>query len=309
MIVPLPSHGRPLGALLLARRRESPAFSDEEVSLAEELGRRAAIAFENARMYADIRAALQMRDEFLSIASHELRTPLTALQLYLQRLEQLWRSLGADGGNSAQVREKLAGATRQAVRLSRLVENLLDVSRISSGRLEVTREPVNLASAVDEVVDRFRDAASRVGCELRFCAKAQPSGRWDRVRLEQILDNLLSNALKYAPGHPITVTVEEHDESAFVHVRDEGIGIPREDAQRIFGRFERAVPVEHYGGLGLGLYIAQQIAEAHGGRILVESEPNRGSTFTVELPLRNQDERERKSLAPEVHSQDAVATN
>ncbi len=135
------------------------------------------------------------------------------------------------------------------------------------------------------MVDRFREEAARVGTELRLTSEGPVQGAWDRLRLEQVMDNLLTNALKYAPGKPVEVSVRAEDGWARFTVRDHGIGIAQEDVDRIFGRFERAVPLAHYGGLGLGLYLVQQFVHAHGGRIRVQSARGEGSTFTVELPL------------------------
>jgi len=146
-------------------------------------------------------------------------------------------------------------------------------------------EEVDLIGLVAEMLDRHRHVAESAGCVVAMETNGDVRGRWDRLRLEQLMTNLLSNAIKYGPGAPIKITVARAGGDARVSVRDEGIGIGREDLGRIFDRFERAVSSQHYGGLGLGLYIAREIAEAHGGRIEVASEPGKGSTFTVWLPI------------------------
>jgi signal transduction histidine kinase len=181
-------------------------------------------------------------------------------------------------------REKLAAGLdtleRQTERLARLVSDLLDVSRITAGKLTLHREAVDLAEIAREMVERYA-GASRSRIELR----AVPTlGNWDRVRLEQVATNLLANAVKYGEGKPIEVVVEPTDAGAVLVVRDRGIGIAPQDVERIFGRFERAISSTSYGGLGLGLYIAQQIAVAHGGKISVASAPGQGATFTLALP-------------------------
>jgi PAS domain S-box-containing protein len=227
-------------------------------------------------------AAIKLRDEFLSVASHELRTPLSALQLQLQSAN---RVLGDRTASIERIAGKVAAAVRQTERLGGLVDTLLDVSRLATGRLELNRERFELAAAVGEVVERFREEAAQSGITLSLDASARAAGTWDRLRIEQVVTNLISNAIKYAPRSAIEVRVSTDDEFARVVVRDHGIGIAPEDRGRIFDRFERAVSPRHYGGLGLGLYIARQIVEAHGGRISVESAPGDGSTFTVELPL------------------------
>jgi PAS domain S-box-containing protein len=231
-------------------------------------------------LYKREQEAVRARDDFLSIASHELRTPLTPLRLQVQVL----RRLLTNGRRVA--RDKLAASLdtleRQTERLGRLVGDLLDVSRITAGRLTLHRERLDLAELAREVVERYA-GASRSSIALQ--TESAP-GSWDRVRLEQVATNLLANAIKYGQGKPIDVMVRMKEGTALLVVRDRGIGIAAEDAERIFGRFERADSATSYGGLGLGLYIAQQIAAAHGGRISVESAPGQGATFTVALPAR-----------------------
>ncbi|HEX8539311.1 MAG TPA: HAMP domain-containing sensor histidine kinase, partial [Cystobacter sp.] len=170
-------------------------------------------------------------------------------------------------------------------RLVRLVGDLLDVSRISDGRLQPRREEMDLVALAQEVVSRFDLQATTAGCRLELHAPGPVVGWWDRLRLEQVVENLVDNALKYGPGKPVCVRVNRLEEKAVLHVTDEGMGIPPEHQSRIFERFERAVSERHYGGLGLGLFISQQIVQAHGGLIWVESSPGVRTTFTVELPL------------------------
>jgi PAS domain S-box-containing protein len=217
--------------------------------------------------------AVRLRDEFLSIAAHELRTPLTALLLQLQALEK-------SGANRA----ASAPALRSARRLAGLVEMLLDVSRIATGRLELSKQSVDLVQLAREAIDRYADEAKRVGSEMVLEGDASMQGSWDALRLEQVFANLLGNALKYAAGSSVTIRVSGRDGEARFEVADRGPGIGAEDVARIFGRFERAAPSRHYGGLGLGLYIARQVVEAHGGTIGVHETPGGGATFSVVLP-------------------------
>ncbi|HEY1550448.1 MAG TPA: ATP-binding protein [Kofleriaceae bacterium] len=236
--------------------------------------------FKRARDAAE--QAVRARDEFLSIASHELRTPLTTLQL---RLQGLAKDVSADVIDS-RIRTKLDSALRQEQRLSGLVDSLLDVSRITNGVLALQRESIDLAELTQQVVERFSEAAANAGVVIELRDAVGVRGDWDRVRVEQIVQNLVGNALRYAPGAPVEISLDARDEVAVLAVRDHGPGISAADRERIFGPYERAVSARHYGGLGLGLYIAQQNVVAHGGNLRVLSELGDGATFIVELPLR-----------------------
>ncbi|MCO5169272.1 MAG: ATP-binding protein [Planctomycetes bacterium] len=234
-------------------------------------------------LYEQARRAVEVREEFVSVAGHELRTPLAALQLQVQvlgrRLEALPAPEGADLVRRAGRLEQLVG------RLARLVEQLLDVNRLADQRLRLAPEEVDLAALAREVAARMEEEAARAGARVVVEAPGSLRGRWDPLRLEQVLVNLLSNAVKYGAGRPVTVTVAERGGVATVSVRDEGLGISAEDQRRIFDRFERAVPANQYGGLGLGLWITREIVRAHGGEVRVDSQPGVGATFTVALPL------------------------
>jgi signal transduction histidine kinase len=237
---------------------------------------------ERERLLKELGDALQARDEFLSVASHELRNPLGALNLKLDLILKQARNAGEAG-------EKLAGgievALRQSGRLTRLIDELLDVSRITSGRLTLEREEVDLSQLIAEVEDRLRQMVERGGSSVELRVQPGVVGRWDRLRLEQVLVNLLTNAVKYGGRSSIEVSLRADERQATLAVRDGGPGISEAQQQHIFERFVRAAP-RGVGGLGLGLYITRQIVEAHGGRLRVESQPGQGATFFVELPLR-----------------------
>ncbi len=228
--------------------------------------------------------ALRQRDEFLSVAAHELRTPITALRLRLQSLEQALRR--GMGGPAEEVAEKIRRSMRNTTRLAVLVERLLDVSRIVGGRLTLNRESVDLAEAVQDVLEDVKEQATIAGSELKLELKARPKAEVDLLRIEQVLTNLIGNAIKYGAGKPVEVTVDEREGAGVIVVRDQGIGIAAEDLERIFNRFERVAPINRYAGLGLGLYIARRVMDAHGGTITVNSEPGVGATFEVSLPLK-----------------------
>ncbi|HEX8440622.1 HAMP domain-containing sensor histidine kinase, partial [Archangium sp.] len=218
------------------------------------------------------------------IASHELRTPITAFQLQVQGLRGAL-ARGPDGLPPERLRRGLELMERQTKRQMQLVSDLLDVSRLGEGRLELRPEPLDLVALTHEVAERFEPELARTGSRLTLHAPAALPGTWDRPRLEQVLTNLLANAVKYGQGNPISLTVEAEEERARLLVRDAGIGIAAEHLERVFNRFERAVSDRHYGGFGLGLWIARRIVESMGGRITVVSELGVGSTFCVELPL------------------------
>ncbi|HUQ05727.1 MAG TPA: hybrid sensor histidine kinase/response regulator [Kofleriaceae bacterium] len=240
-----------------------------------------AVRTKNERQLAEAaHAAVHARDEFLSIASHELRTPLMTLQL---RLDTLAEALSREPC-SVTTRGMADSAIRQADRLVSLVNGMLDVSRITSGRLTLQLDSFDLCEAVSEITDHFREAATRAGCELALDVRGPIVGAWDRLRIEQILTNLVGNAIKYAPHRPVQIEAMTNGGSALVTVRDHGSGIAHEDIERVFGQFERAVTARHLGGLGMGLYIARQIAIAHGGTIHCDSTPGRGAAFVLELP-------------------------
>lgn len=284
VVVPLWSRRRRLGALMLAASSGGRRHGQADLVAAEELGNRLVLALENARLYQTAQQAIGMRDEFLSIASHELRTPLTPLQITLQRLLRT-RSRGSlEQVETERLRSLLARGERQVGRLTALVETLLDVSRISSGRMPLRREPLDLSKVARDVVARFADEVARAGCRPELKLDPSVRGCWDRQRIEQALGNLLGNALKYGPGKPIQIEVSRAGRNARLSVRDQGIGIEPSSLGRIFERFERAVPSSSYGGLGLGLYITKQIVEAHGGSIRVVSELGGGSSFVLEIP-------------------------
>jgi len=225
----------------------------------------------------EAKRAIFARDEFLSIASHELRTPLTALKLRLQSVLH-----ARDLPEKAQ--HRLDSAVHQTERLERLIENLLDVSRITTGHLELEPESFDLAEMVQEVTERFREQAARGGTVVDLSAPAPVMGKWDRLRLEQVATNLLSNALKFGEGRPIRVVVQGNAGQATLTVSDQGIGIAPENVARIFHQFERVVGHRTFGGLGMGLYIARQIVQAHGGSVEVDSAAGKGSRFHVILP-------------------------
>jgi signal transduction histidine kinase len=281
LLVPLSLDGEMIGTLTAARDRGGIPYNIDDETFLQDIADRASLAIHNARLYQTTQAAVNMRDEFLSIAGHELRTPITALQLELYMIGRKAR----DGRDLPTLATRSDRAMRNLSRLTALIDQLLDVSRIGAGRLTLELGEIDLAQLVRDLVGRATDELAGAGCAMTLSAADSLVGRWDRMRLEQIATNLLSNAMKYGKGKPIRVTVERDGVHARLVVADEGIGIAAPDRGRIFKRFERAAAARNYGGLGLGLWITHQIVEALGGQISVESEPGHGATFTVVLPL------------------------
>jgi signal transduction histidine kinase len=285
MIAPLKHRRQVIGHITLMRDAGGSPYTHDDEALLEDLAHRAAQAIENARLYGEAQAAVVARDEFLSIASHELRTPLTALRLALENMRRVTTREALERLPPQHVERVLATAERQGQRLEKLVAALLDVSRSHMGRLELDVEEVELGAAVGDALAHIEDEAAQSGSALEV--RGSPvRGYWDRLRISQVVTNVLSNAVKYGAGKPVEVRYGTSPAGAFVAVRDQGIGIDAADQRHIFERFERAVSSRNYGGLGLGLYIVKRIVEAHGGAIRVDSSPGAGAAFTVELPLR-----------------------
>ncbi|MGZ3456646.1 MAG: ATP-binding protein, partial [Polyangiales bacterium] len=250
-------------------------LGEELRDLLENFASMVSAATTELRLLARLQAAVEARDQFLTMASHELNTPITTLKL---QLDGLSHTPCDDRGDHIQ------RARRQVTRLVALVHDLLDASRIAEGRLTVSLRDFDLGELVSEVIDRHTVDLEKAGCQVELRLAERVHGLWDRDRIDQVVTNLVSNAIKYGKGAPLLVIVEWSDGKARLSVRDHGIGIAPEDQQRVFDRFERAVPNGAQPGLGIGLWIARTIVEAHGGSLRLESERGRGSTFIMELP-------------------------
>jgi PAS domain S-box-containing protein len=228
--------------------------------------------------------AIRARDEFLSIASHELNTPLTSLKLQAQmRARNLSRG-DMNLFSNDRLKRMIDADARQIERLSRLIDDMLDISRINTGKLSVNLEHFDLYLLVKELTERFMPQFEAAGISMAFESEPEIFGDWDRFRLEQVVANLFTNAIRYGSGKPVHVRLRSEGEWAFLSVEDNGIGIAKENQSRIFERFERAVSANDISGLGLGLYIVKQIVEMHHGMITVESELGKGTNFIVRLP-------------------------
>ncbi|WP_375773589.1 PAS domain-containing protein [Archangium gephyra] len=285
LAVPVKSRsGEVIGGLFFGHP-EPGVFTEREEKLVAGLAAQVAVAMDNARLFQRAQEAITSRDTFLSIASHELRTPITSMKMQTQHMRKRIASHDPSAFSPERVTRLVEQTERSIGRLSRLVEDMLDISRIATGRLNMQFEQVDLSTLTRELVDRFGPQLSEAGHSLELHLTPGLVGRWDRDRLEQVLANLLTNALKYAPGAPLKVTTRELGTSAILEVEDRGPGIAPEDQPRVFERFERLVTASQVSGLGLGLHIARHIVEAHGGTIRVRSALGEGASFVVELPV------------------------
>lgn len=233
----------------------------------------------------ELQNAVRMRDDFMSMVAHELRTPLNTLFLEAQL-----RKMQLDRGNAAifdaaYLKNMVARDQRQIQSMVRLIDDMLDVSRIRSNRLSIRPSEVDLHALLQRVVGNLANQAASTGTTITLESGQAITGTWDEFRIEQVVINLLTNALRYGGGKPVKVGAVQSAEGVRIEVTDQGKGISETDQKRIFEQFERAAGNDGTGGLGLGLFITQQLVEAHGGRICVQSAPGQGSTFSVTLPM------------------------
>ena len=277
MTVPLIAEGRSLGIVTLASTDPLKRFDAADLALAEELVRRAALAIDGAQLYRKAKDAVRARDEFLLIAAHEIRGPITSLQLAAQ-------TLAGHMFAPSETRKLLQLIERQGRRLSQFVEDLLELGRSRAGKLDFDYREVDLGDVIRDVVSRLGLEFVRSGSVLSTAVEGAVVGQWDRSRIDQVVTNLLGNAIKFGSGNPIEVSAQARDGRATLIVRDHGIGIAQGSRERLFEPFVRGVPVRNYGGLGLGLNIVKRIVEGMGGSVAVESELGKGAAFVVQLP-------------------------
>lgn len=230
----------------------------------------------------ELREAVQARDEFLAMAVHELRNPITPVVLRLNTVLRKARAVKDVPEDIVADLEQLLVYVRHYLKR---VTTLLDVSRTTSGKLQLSRTETDLSGLARSVVTQFSPVARYAGSEVLSDIEDGVVGVWDPMALEQIVENLLSNALKYGTGKPVVISVSSDRTVARISVRDQGVGISESDQARIFGRFERAVVGGRRGGFGVGLWVVNQLVEAMAGKIEVQSRPNEGATFTVSLPI------------------------
>ncbi|WP_437574587.1 AAA family ATPase [Sorangium sp. So ce887] len=286
LCVPLLRQAEVLGLLYLENNLTTHAFTPERLLALELLATQAAISLENALLVArerEARAAAETAERRTAFLAHELKTPLTGLHL---KLDALTRSIKQqETVSSSWLSSSLTSFKRQLGRLSLLIDSLLDLSRVQVGRLVLTREPVDLTALVRDVVGRLSEQAELAGCALHVQAERAAWGQWDRLRLEQVATNLLTNAMKYGAGRPVRIVADADGAVARLSVSDQGIGISEADQRRVFEAFERATGLHQAQSLGLGLYLVREIVRAHGGRVDLHSQLGSGTTFVVELPV------------------------
>jgi signal transduction histidine kinase len=285
IVVPIKIRSKTAGTIGFGSFNKGRLYTKRDFLFAQEIADRVAIAIDNATLYQEARNAVQARDEFLSIASHELKTPLTSMLLQLQTVLRSIKSQSLADFSIEKTMVSLESTISQSKRLSKLVNDLLNISLITTGRLELEKEKTDLARTVKEVVARFEEQASREGSKITTDLSSKIIGNWDRIRLEQVVTNLVSNAIKYGNGKPIKVELTKNKKYSVLKVIDQGIGIPKEQQEKIFDRFQRGQVNSSIKGLGVGLYLISEIVKAHHGKISVESSSEKGSTFTVQLPL------------------------
>jgi signal transduction histidine kinase len=255
-------------------------YDQGDLKFAEAYAQRIGLILENGRLYRRAEEAIKARDEFLSLASHELRTPLTSLNLFAQSIVREAAALPAGALTSLG-----RGMVRQAGRLDRLAERLLSASEIGIHAPTINRENLDLSELVRDLTLAFSSVAAAAGSTLVSSVDDHVIGNVDPTRMEQVLGNLIDNAVKFGIGSPIEVELHARDRMAILSVRDHGPGIPLEEQGELFRRYRRGSAAAGMGGLGLGLHVVREIVEAQGGKVRVDARPGKGSTFTVELPL------------------------
>lgn len=284
--VPLIIRGQTIGSLGLFITTDRPIFNEEDLDTAIEVARRASLAIENAELYLKAQKAILQRDEFISIASHELKTPITSMKLQLQLADRMMAK-NEDGKVEASYLKKVTNiANKQLNRITVLVEDMLDITRISSGKLPINLQETNVSKLVTEILSRLCDELGHLSTLLTSDIQNEVIALCDGFRIEQVLTNLLTNAIRYGEKKPIRVELSQDEFQVCIKVIDQGSGIAQVDQERIFERFERAVSASNISGMGLGLFISRQIMEQHQGTLTLESALGKGSTFLAKFPKR-----------------------
>jgi signal transduction histidine kinase len=281
MIVPLFSQNKPIGAITFVTAETNRHYNDADLLMAQELATRASVAIENARLFKGSQDAISLRDDFISVASHELKTPVTSVKMFTQVLKKHSEQIG-----DTKAVLHLSKMDKQINKLTELIYDLLNVSKIQAGRMEFREEVFDFDAAVKEVIAVLQQSETKHMIQIRGATKKKIRG--DEERLGQVLNNLISNAIKYSPkADKIVVNLKAKKEEIHVAVQDFGIGMDKSHLKRIFERFYRVYDTtdKTFPGLGIGLYISSEIVKRHGGKLWVESNVGKGSTFHFSLPI------------------------
>lgn len=280
---------KPMGAIGTYWDKQHQA-TEQEIKVLTALANSTAIALENLQLLSDLKEAnaalltsLRAKDEFLSLASHQLRTPLAALKLQLQLTQK--QILNSDAIAPGILSKAFDSSLQHIENLTGIIEELLDVSQIRLNRLEINPTEFDISEVVRKSVENHLDQLKTFGCEVTVDANEKIIGQWDKQRIEQIMNHLLSNISKHAPGHSGSVKVKSNGEKVSITVEDRGPGIPKDIQTKIFERFERAGSYTQTAGLGLGLYITKKLVEAHNGNLFLISREGMGTQFIIDLPL------------------------
>lgn len=268
--------------------RHRVAFEHQVIALEESHREQKLLMSQLQSAQVELQRSLKMREDFMSLVAHEMRTPLNSLFLEVQvRLSQLTQNnLGAF--SPEQLNKMFRRKERQLKSIIRLIEDMLDVSRIKNGKLSISPAGTNLSGLVQRIAEDLAPVANEAGAEFMLDIDEDVDGYWDEFRVEQIIINLMTNAIRYGKGKPIQVSLKSDSEEAVLKVIDQGIGISEQDQQKVFDAFERGNDNGVKTGLGLGLYICKKLAEAHAGEIFVSSQKDVGSTFTLRLPIKSE---------------------
>jgi PAS domain S-box-containing protein len=281
--VPIEAHGEVIGALTLVSEKNT--YSDIDLLFASQLADRVALALYNSKLFNEAKNAVKARDEFMSICSHELNTPLTSMSMQFQMAQKLIDNKDDKVYNSNAVNRRVKNANSQIKRMTSLISEMLDVSRINFGKFSINKEPINLEHILIDALDKLREQLETLNIDVKLNIETGDYKLMgDDFKLEQVISNLITNAMKYGESKPINLTLRNEGNSIAFLVKDYGAGIPKGEFDRIFQRFERVVLSNGVSGLGLGLYISKEVINAHGGTITLSSELNKGTEFKVTLP-------------------------
>jgi PAS domain S-box-containing protein len=284
-VAPLVVRNEVIGGLMVSSNRPDFKYRTSELNVIIEIARSCASAIDNASLYRESKNSIQAREDFISIASHELRTPLTSLKMRIDLLSMMIEKANFP----PEVMEKIAPVVSEIrpdiQKFSKLIETLLDISKLDEKHISLSPSTCNLSKIIKDEISRLQDEFESSQTPLMAEVSDNVIGFCDQVRIEQVISNLLLNALKFGNRRPVQLRAHARDNVLTIEVKDKGIGISEKDQERIFKPFERAVSEKHFGGLGLGLYITKQIVAGHRGSIDVQSSQGDGTTFIVKLPL------------------------